>query len=463
MADRSGIVNKINNYQNKANKVYQFSFLDEIKKGKEALRPTKDEDHFQKEFDSISIGSEQELNGVIVSTAEKSRAGSFATAYDSEENPLLEVTTDIKHGGKVFKLDDFGNKIPGSRPNTFEIDEEKAYFTIEIISHPIELNNKDGIDKRKLIFENIVNKINDLAKINGSLTSGPLNEGSKLAVKKEHKIHYDFGKDSVSGSVNQATIGVAVDAIGTGDNGGEFIENAPWWNNSFKGDVNDSEDNGFVNFERVQNIYALIMSVIYKFCSIVGSQKVKVGNLSSQPGYENFSKNLWDSNIKNLWGLVPRSNIWGTLDILDLSDKVRIIKLIKNKVKESSFYSDTLISGFCLDHVEQKLDLAGHPVDGAKVGGKDAALFEYRSENNMPEEIKSVFWRVSKSESPNEVLSESFSEGEWESTDEENTLRWSNEIQGKWWFCNKLDNTFYSYETSSGVYSDSLTYEEFAN
>ena len=92
MADRSGIVNKINNYQNKANKVYQFSFLDEIKKGKEALRQTKDEDHFQKEFDSISIGSEQELNGVIVSTAEKSRAGSFATAYDSEENPLLEVT-----------------------------------------------------------------------------------------------------------------------------------------------------------------------------------------------------------------------------------------------------------------------------------------------------------------------------------------------------------------------------------
>lgn len=323
---------------------------------------------YKKEFDSASIGTEQELTGVNIEL-DKNAVQRVATVT-TDDDTLLDVTKDM---------------ITGSSG-------DRRSHTIEIVGHPVEINNDAGHLARRTAFQDVVDLIETAAANEGTLTTQGLSDGATLTVSNsDHTIHSSGreGVGRVSGSGNQATVGVALEAIGTGKDGGELVEGAPWYDRSVKSAVLD-ESAEYDNAATAANMYAYVLSIMKKLASLTISHKLCINEIDEVQGYEGYTGNLSHPGVKNDWGLLPRSKVYGALDILTGKDKGKVQTLLRT----AALCDDATVSKHCRAYVVSGQSLAGHSIDGAKVGGKQAGLFEFRKESDIPASLLKAFWKA---------------------------------------------------------------------
>lgn len=333
---------------------------------------------FKNEFDSNSIGTEQELVGVKVFMSENARQRIGIIKLN--DITLMEVTKDMSVGPPTF--------FPPPRQTVIK----DNWYTIEIVGHPYEIEDQAAKEDYKATFNHLVSAIETAAINNVALESQAFANGAELDIKNPNHIIKPKGDldefAKVSSTSNQATVGVPMNSIGTGENGGEMIEEAVWYDASFKQivlsdeSISPKEDPN----HQAANAFAYVASVIKKLVQLQHQFKIYL-----EGAVEPFEKGLTDPAVKNSWGLLPRTHVITVFDDLEPDIRRKLYSLV-DKLTFGSEYNETNVTA-CINHIKTKQDLAGHAIKKLPtIDNEKAHLFEYREPSLMPDSLQDAFW-----------------------------------------------------------------------
>jgi hypothetical protein len=292
------------------------------------------ENEYRSNFTGTSAGVEQELIGVKLRLI-KGSTGVIGKVYD-HDRLLAEYTTDMGKDG---------------------------VYTVELRSTPTELNDMDGLAKRKQAIGLLVKAIETTSREfgNDGLKSGDL--GPFQLVILGGKVHSLIHEGS-TGYANQVTVGVSSEEIGTPASA-VITTNASWFQPELR---NAIVTHGLPDGEKAANIFAYIASVIIHLAEIIQFNRVQVDD-------GEITGNIYHPSIKNKWDVLPRTAPWKSLSIL--SDDAQ--RRVKQTIAALATPAHITAANFkaAKQHIQYSKALAGHEYESF-VNGKHASLFEFR-------------------------------------------------------------------------------------
>ncbi|MGW6565263.1 eCIS core domain-containing protein [Streptomyces sp. NPDC054975] len=327
---------------------------------------------YRSEFDSASVGTEQELSGVRM--AKKKNASSQIAEIWHGKELLLEITTDIG-GQEAFGAAGFFD------------------YTLEMKATPAEYENAAAWGLRQRAFRHAVERFNALAREpgGGALVAEKFGEEGEFELKvniADHKVHATFDRGGVSGSSDQVTLGIAAEDVGTDTEMAKLVATGARWYRSDAGGPLTAE---LGEPEKAQRVYSYIVSAMTHLAELVERNKLYMDGLAP----EVYRNNLFDSPVKNSWGVLPRTPPWDMLNILAAGDRAAVQQAIRQYVPPGI---SEAVWNAAKAHIITKQSLAGHDQRTPKIGGKQGALFEFRSA--VPYELRDAIHRVDGSEWP---------------------------------------------------------------
>ncbi|GAA1249548.1 hypothetical protein GCM10009665_45420 [Kitasatospora nipponensis] len=304
---------------------------------------------YRTEFAGSSLGTEQELIGVKVAKA-RNTDSHIAEVLDNAGHLLLEVTTDIG-GQQSFR----------------------GYYdyTLEMKAAPTEVADQQGWAARRRAFRAVVELFDAAADAGGTpLTSRALGEEFQLVVRnQEHLVHSDFGH-GVSGSSDQVTLGIRAQDVGSDlGEAGLMAAGAFWYDREIGSEL---PVEGLIDAVGSRTVYSYVMSVLRFLASLI-----RENELSFDGAPESYRKNLYDSDIKNRWSVLPRTPPWDLLDILAATDSTAVKVAIAKTPPPPGI--DPTIWKAARQHINTRQSLAGHDQPTPLIAGGQGALFEFRS------------------------------------------------------------------------------------
>ncbi len=318
---------------------------------------------YRTKFAGPSVGTEQEFLGVRV--GKKANGGSLLAEVVKDGELLVQVTTDIGGGG----------------------DAPEGYrgYTLELKTSPTEVSDDGGWSRRTNAVKEVLNAIGQfvLSKDDCSFTTGDLGEFEVVVHNSDHVVYKDSSSSGVTRSSKHATYGLPFAHLGTDESGAELVRAAGWyreWSVEF-----DKITGEWADENRARAVFYYLRSVLLKLTDLTSSYSLAVHNLKELKG---FTGNLYDSHVKNKWGVLPRTAPWRAFDLLSIGDQ----KLLKpTLVARPNEVTDQAIWTAAVWHIVQGLDLAGHaptpPVfTEVELPG---TLFEFRS--SIPVTFKHAF------------------------------------------------------------------------
>lgn len=344
---RSLLCNEIDDSTHKADckkAVAAFIALDKEAKAPVSEDPVVGEEGFRRNFSRMSMGTEQELTGINAKISPK-YYGKLGEVTWKGEN-VLDVTTDM---------------TAGSAP-------PKTIYTIELISHPAEVESEDEWDARKNAFDWVIGLLDgdDFRNQNGP-------DDLVLKLKTGVAGDLELVGDKVTGSAKQATVGVPSSEIGRGTTAGKLIESAPWFDGSL---ADDLEDSAYEDPDEAQRVFAFVASTHAQLTAATR----KYG-LFGQVGTTSSGGTLGDPAVKNSWGILPRTPPIKMLDHLSTDDKAAVLEELRGLGKDA-------VTRITLDWILRGKSLNSHStIDDATVGDEAAMLFEFRSESDIPKDL----------------------------------------------------------------------------
>ncbi|NEB92856.1 DUF4157 domain-containing protein [Streptomyces bauhiniae] len=325
---------------------------------------------YRSEFSGPSVGTEQELSGVKM--AKKKTASSQIAEIWHGGELLVEITTDIG-GAEPFAAGLFD-------------------YTLEMKAAPAEHGNAAAWGLRHRAFQHAVDRFNALAQNpeGGTLTAETFGDHGEFELKvnvAEHKVHSTYGTGGVSGSGDQATLGVAAEEVGGDTEMAKMISGAANW---YRSDAGGPLTGELAEPAKAQRVYSYIVSVMTHLAVMVEERKLYMEGLPPE-----YGNNLFDSDVKNSWGVLPRTPPWDLLNILAAGDRTAVQAAIRQytlpRVPEPVWKAARA-------YIVSRQSLAGHDQRAPRIGGKEGALFEFRSD--VPLGLRDTIHRVDGSEWP---------------------------------------------------------------
>lgn len=309
--------------------------------------------------------------------------------------PTIGVEQEIASGQKVVIRDENARKGPLGVVKkgdevlvefTADIGSFLDEYTIELKTTPTTKNAgagtglPEGIVDRQAAMKVMVGAILRAGAREGPVVPGTYGEYTIEIKKPNHRIRLAGRATSADPAdeqvrfADQASMGVKTSDLGIGGNSEEvrlILSNAPWFDRSLESQL-DSQ--GLTNAEQAKTVYALVASAIKFLHTIVeSSDKVRVNEEGEIRG------DLYNSSIKDKWGVLPRTPVWDWIKSLARADQ----GAVKGKLR-STYDKDPTKAAF--KHIANSQDLAGHPVPASTIGGAQASVFEFRAA--VPDSLK---------------------------------------------------------------------------
>jgi len=121
---------------------------------------------------------------------------------------------------------------------------------------------------------------------------------------------------------------------------------------------------------RARRVFAMLGSTIRFLAGIVrggGPNALEDGQIRLD---------IYDPQIKNRWGALPRTPPWEWLDALAPGDSTKVRDALRTRFQADPFDKAAFV------HISTKQDLAGHPVPASTIKGKHSSVFEFRQVPN---------------------------------------------------------------------------------
>ncbi|RLK58916.1 actin cross-linking domain-containing toxin [Actinokineospora cianjurensis] len=307
---------------------------------------------YRTEFTGPSVGTEQEFLGVRI--GRKSAGGSGIADVVSHGQVLVQITTDIGGGGDA----PFGY----------------LGYTMEIKTSPTEVTDVAGWESRRSAIREVIAAIAIMVQVKGgAFTAGKLGEFDLVVHNSDHVV---YGSDTlstgVSGSSRHATFGLPFALLGTEH--AALVTKAGWYQD-WSEEFDLIEGTGWVDRDRSLGVYNYLRSVLTRLAELTADYSLAVHGLHELKG---FTGNLYDSAIKNRWGVLPRTSPWVAIELLATSDRDRIRPTL---LKRPSRIDDPVIWSAAVSHITQHRSLAGHTPTAPTYTEQDlpGTLFEFRS------------------------------------------------------------------------------------
>ena len=316
--------------------------------------------NYRTEFTSVSLGTEQELQGALVGmkTADPQLIG-VVRAATSPHPVLVEITKDMQQRG----------------------DTTDGEFTIELRTTPCELSAKAGWDDRTKAIHAVIVSISGRE---GTPLVDDTYHGYQISIS--NKAHSIYSPAQITGADRQATVGIVAAEIGksiTAENraNGRIHEHllVPWYVDKFTEDV---EVTALSDREKIG--YALMMSAILQLARIW-----RIRGINSVNHVE----------AKNLWVLRPRTPPIEILDTFSgtaaetLRSQIGVYELPYWAIDEDGTGPSDTNWEEARQHILDAEPMGGHQPPAATINGQAAMLFEYRQ---APATYEDAFWSAGK-------------------------------------------------------------------
>ncbi len=256
--------------------------------------------------------------------------------------------------------------------------DETHLYTIELKTTPVEQAAAEGIADRKTATGLLVRAVLEAGRERRSVAPMVDGEFRLVIAQPGHEIRFDeFGSQAV-GFANQASTGMQTRALlGQAPEALLVLENAQWYQRELGAQL---PPGGLDDADAASTVYGLVASVVQFLASRVqafphllriegGMQKTITGD-------------LYNSEVKDSWGVLPRTPVWDWLNVLSQGDQTAVQQRLIAASNEDSYRA-------ALAHIRNKLDLAGHPIPESTIGGEQASVFEFRS---PPAELNQFFY-----------------------------------------------------------------------
>lgn len=325
------------------------------------VEPEEATDGYRRTFSSMSMGTEQELTGVVAVISPKLRGKLGVVKFDG--TVIMDITTDMQIG-----------QHEGT---------EKYAYTIELITHPTEVSSEDEWEARKSAFKTVVALIDRKGLVTGRVDELDIEIFPAVAEDLE------LVGTKVSSSGKQATVGVPTSDIGTGSEAGQLIAAAPWFDVS-RGEVLPSS---LREEAKARQVYAYLASVLTKLTWI--SEEFGALGVAGKRAL-----GLTDPEVKNSWVILPRTAPVDMLKLLASEDKVVVTRQLRTDAvsEHGKAALDYLLSGQAL---------AGHAnISDATIDGKPSMLFEFRDATQIPPSLAAKFGLTGDEASAEEIRAE---------------------------------------------------------
>ncbi|CZF86330.1 actin cross-linking domain-containing toxin [Grimontia marina] len=344
---------------------------------------------FEKHFETASIGIENELTGLVV-TLPESASPEFGYVHDSNKKPLFMLTKDMKQG----KYEN-----PKEVKDIIGIDKFNTY-TLELITYPSEIRDQEAISSRNEAILWLADVFT--AHINSSNNHAPLknitseNNRFTLAIANpNHLIASGNGatKDSavqtigITQSGQQATIAVRAKDFGTGSSDElRLLEAASWYQPGLREaflETAKAEGVELHDARTAQNVFAYLASIYTKTADLAKKYGLHINEWdpASEGIRTTVREGLTDPEVKNSWGILPRTKPFQMLTILENSSDSRYVKQkLASHLKASSTYSESLAKNVAA-YFQTGGGVSKKTINNATTGSdKDMAiLFEFRT------------------------------------------------------------------------------------
>lgn len=302
-----------------------------------------------KDYAGPTIGFERELIGPNVTLTKEADRGVLGTVSLASE-ALVDIMTDI-----------------GTHPS----------YTIELRSTPCEKNDRAKLGDRRSAMNAIVEAIRAIDRETGKLTAVA---GYQLAMRiKDCKFRRDA--EVGVGFADQTSVGIKTSALMPGNPDFELLKsNAEWLKDPAPGAL---PRDGLAEPDKAIHFRNMVASVVAFLAKIL---KAGPGPASS----DDLGVNIFQSDTKNSWGVLPRSPARDWLDTLGEADRAAVMENLREQFAPpppagpaAALDADAEKAARCnaaaWAYVSQRQDLAGHPVPPATIGGEPSGIFEFRS------------------------------------------------------------------------------------
>ncbi|GAA3035263.1 actin cross-linking domain-containing toxin [Actinokineospora globicatena] len=318
-------------------------------------------------FAGPSVGTEQEFRGVRFGKKKDDDRSLIAEVVDQNEL-LLQVTTDI--GGRE-------DEVVGYRE-----------YTMEIKTSPTEVTDVVGWGKRTDAIRALIDRIATLVSGEngrGTFATGALGAFDLAVHNPDHLVYRsDEFSVGVSGSSRHATVGMPFADLGTDEVGARLVREAHWYLDWAK-EFDEIPGDVWIDRDRSLAAYNYVRSVLVNLAELTNRFSLAVHDLFE---LKKFSGNLYDSAVKNTWGVLPRTSPWTAVKLLAQGDRERLRSTL---LAQPESVLDKEIWAAVVAHVTRDLALAGHTPTAPTYTNQDlpGTLFEFRKA--IPVEFKHAF------------------------------------------------------------------------
>ena len=132
-------------------------------------------------------------------------------------------------------------------------------------------------------------------------------------------------------------------------------------------------------------MYSLVASVIAFLASRVEAFPERIGVANGE-----LVGRLHDTDVKNSWGVLPRTPVWDWLNVLQAPEKERVQERLRTRFTGGAGKA-------AFTYVSLKQDLAGHAIPESTVAGAQASVFEFRS---VPNQLRPFLFSQEHAEAP---------------------------------------------------------------
>ncbi|HET9620305.1 MAG TPA: actin cross-linking domain-containing toxin [Kofleriaceae bacterium] len=256
---------------------------------------------------------------------------------------------------------------------TSDIGGTDARYTIELRTTPCVKSDPQAVQARKDAIAELIRQIEAAGAERRAVAPGTFGAFTITITKPEHRIDPpDFGG---GGFANQASMGVPakqLTATHPDQDTQLIVRNAAWYKADLAGEFDPADT---VEPDRARQTFAMVGSVVSFLAGIV-----RGGGPHALSPDGDIEMNIYDSQVKNRWGTLPRTPPWDWIDTLDnQGDRTKVKQQLRAR------FTTNPVDKAAFNHIVNKTDLAGHPVPASTVNHDPSAVFEFRS---VPFELK---------------------------------------------------------------------------
>lgn len=252
-------------------------------------------------------------------------------------------------------------------------------YTIELKTTPSEKDSEVAIADRLKAMSIMLDAIIEAGKERRGVRNKKVGDFNIVIVRPNNIVTNGAIDQSGINFSNQASLGVQTQSLVGNSPEVQLIRSKARW--YYPTVLPRKFQKKLDNPEAAQEVYNLISCAIRFLANIIEKESELVHLNKSNPKDLSIKGDLYNSGLKDSWGVLPRTPIWDWLNFLSSSDQNQVSAAIM-KMSPAGVSQRSLDAA--RDHIKKRKPLAGHKVPESTIWGEQASVFEFR---RVPDEL----------------------------------------------------------------------------